>query len=136
MRKYFFLEEPVAKGRPRLTTIGGHARAFTPEKTRTYEYILRGLAQHQNTENKWQPLAGALKVKVKFFLTKPKSAKKRNYPIVKPDLDNFLKSSLDAFNDIIWIDDSQICVIEAAKEYSTNAGFIVLEVEQIENEQR
>ncbi len=75
----------------------------------------------------------ALSVKVTFYLTKPKSCGKRQYPEVKPDLDNLCKSFLDGCNGIVWEDDSLICELIARKEYSTTGGFIVLEVQPIES---
>ena len=130
-RQYVFQIEPVAKGRPRITTIGGSVRSFTPLKTRTYEACLARLAKLQNEDNGWNILDEPLSVKALFFLKKPKSAKKRNYPTSRPDLDNFLKC-LDSFNGIIWSDDSLICRIITSKEYSTSDGFIILEVETIQ----
>ena len=32
---------PVGKGRPRMSVRGGHARAYTPEKTIRYENLVR-----------------------------------------------------------------------------------------------
>lgn len=37
MIRFTIHDDPIGKGRPRLTTIGGHARAFTPAKTRKWE---------------------------------------------------------------------------------------------------
>lgn len=51
-----------------------------------------------------------------FTIKKPKSVK-RNYPTVKPDVDNFLKSLLDALNQIAYEDDAQIIEINASKKY-------------------
>ena len=39
-------------------------------------------------------------------------------PIVKPDLDNYTKSILDALNGLIWDDDAKIVHMELDKFYS------------------
>ncbi len=39
-------------------------------------------------------------------------------PIAKPDLDNYMKTYLDAFNDLLWLDDGQITNSGISKYYS------------------
>jgi len=52
----------------------------------------------------------------------------------KPDLDNTLKTSLDLFKNIIWIDDSQVTTIIANKKYSDEPKTIIKIVYDIEDE--
>lgn len=54
-----------------------------------------------------------------FYFLKPKSAKNRKYPSVKPDLDKLIRSTCDALTGILYKDDSQICEISARKHYCT-----------------
>lgn len=117
--------DPVAKGRARFTRQG---RAYTPAKTRSFESTLRSLAHDRMTI----PLpAGPLRVEVTYFFAPTKSGK-NCFPIVKPDLDNLIKS-LDAFNGIFWVDDKQIVEIEARKHYDWNrrVGSIHIVVSEI-----
>lgn len=107
--------DPVAKGRPRISTVGGRPIAFTPQETRTAERFMAAFARIYMNENKRQVLIGALSVEATFWLRKPKSVK-RLVPTTKPDLDNYIKM-LDAFNGILWEDDSQIFAITASKKY-------------------
>ena len=67
---------------------------------------------------------GAIRVELDFCLIRPKSSK-REYPTVKPDLDNYIKSVLDAMNGIILKDDSQIVSIEASKKYTSIEGIAI-----------
>ena len=107
---FFFPVEPVAKGRPRMTRTG---HAYTPQKTRDAETALRDLAVKYNCK----PFENAICVGMTFYITKPKSAKKRQMPTVKPDLDNLAKSA-DAFNGILWTDDALIVELHAYKKYA------------------
>jgi Holliday junction resolvase RusA-like endonuclease len=65
---------PVPKGRPRLSTFGGHARAFTPAKTRRYEDLIR-LEAGRVMEGLDQ-LQGALSVKIRAFMQTPQAIAK------------------------------------------------------------
>jgi Holliday junction resolvase RusA-like endonuclease len=115
---------PVPKGRPRLSTFGGHARAYTPQKTRRYEDLIR-LEAGRIMEGRDQ-LQGPLFVRVAAFMPIPKSLSKAKTaaaiggelrPQTKPDVDNFAKV-IDALNGIAWHDDSQVVHMVVSKHYS------------------
>lgn len=114
--------EPVGKGRPRFVRATGHA--FTPAKTRSYESALRYAAQVAMRGE--PPLAGPIRVLVRAYFPVPQSwsAKKRNAalsglmrPTVKPDWENIAKM-LDAFNEVVWVDDKQVVEGAIGKHYS------------------
>jgi Holliday junction resolvase RusA-like endonuclease len=90
---------PVAKGRPRLGK-GGHV--YTPAKTRDAERAIASCAQLAGVK----PLRGAVKVSLRFYLSRPKSAKNDD-PMTKPDLDNLAKTVLDA---LPWEHGDQQCI--------------------------
>ncbi len=114
--------EPVAKGRPRFVRATG--RAFTPEKTASYEARLGYAAQ---AVMRGRPLlTGALDVQVVIYRSIPVSKPKKwreaallgsVRPTSKPDWDNFGKI-LDSVNKIVWVDDSQIVEGRVQKFYS------------------
>ncbi len=67
----------------------------------------------------------ALKLVVEYHMPIPKSYSKRRAEeciqgphTKKPDLSNLIKFTEDAFNGIVWEDDSLICEIESRKFYS------------------
>ncbi|MFA7519593.1 RusA family crossover junction endodeoxyribonuclease [Shewanella sp.] len=100
---------PTPKGRARVAVIGGHARAYTPAKTRKAEndisYAIRQQCMGQGTFDAGVPLT----LYAKFFIDKPKSApKKMTAPVHRPDLDNYVKLLLDALNKFVIPDDSQV----------------------------
>jgi len=64
-----------------------------------------------------------LRVAVTFVMDRPKKLLGKKSPAGripyarKPDLDNFLKSTLDALNGFLWHDDSQVWFVAAEKVY-------------------
>jgi Holliday junction resolvase RusA-like endonuclease len=119
---------PVPKGRPRVTTRGGFARAFTPAKTRRYEDLIR-LEAGRVMEGRDQ-LQGPLSVKIRVFLPTPQAIAKHKTkgpaaemgdlrPITRQDVDNFCKAGLDSLNGIVWRDDSQVVELTVSKFYSS-----------------
>ena len=77
----------------------------------------------------WVPAKGAVRLQLRFYLAKPKTMPKgRTAPIVRPDIDNYIKLVMDALNELVYSDDSQIVYIEAHKMYSDVPGTeIILE---------
>lgn len=127
--------EPVAKARPRITKWG----AYTPEKTKNYETLVRELyiIQHGQTL-----LDGELSVDIKAYFTIPKSTSKKKKelmiskdirPIKKPDIDNVMKSVTDALNEIAYKDDSQIVSATVSKYYSEEPR-VEVEINKIQGE--
>ena len=95
---------PVAKARARTVGIStGTPHTYTPKKTEEYEEELRWLfkSQCRSPFTKGIPL----KVEITFFLPKPKRCKNQ-WPVTRPDLDNYVKAVFDAANGILWHDDS------------------------------
>lgn len=99
---------PVPKGRPRF--FRGHA--VTPKETRQFE---REFALRAAKFGPAEPLEGALAVSLVFQLPKPRSVK-RDYPSVRPDLDNFVKAVMDSMG-AFWLDDGQVVSLRADKRY-------------------
>jgi len=133
MEKLVFNIPPIAKGRPRISTRGGFARAYTPTLTRRYELAIAHLAREQ-----WphEPLKNAIKARITFYMGIPKSLSmaKRRHPIVKPDLDNLTKAIKDALNGIVWADDALIVQCDAQKIYDwahRRVG-VELQIEEVE----
>jgi len=121
----YILIDPKPKGRPRFARRGRFVTTYTPPETKAYEDILR-----RSLLEKWgqEPLPKEIPIgiDVVFHLPKPKSSK-NHYPIVKPDIDNFLKSILDALNGSVLQDDCSVVRLAAEKKYSTE-GFIELKI--------
>lgn len=78
---------------------------------------------------KGEPLDGPLAVSVDIYrpinkgTSKVRTKKKENKeirPVVRPDIDNYLKAVFDGLDKITWNDDAQIVVLNANKYYSTD----------------
>jgi Holliday junction resolvase RusA-like endonuclease len=120
---------PVPKGRPRLSRFG----TYTPEKTKRFENDVRLLVK--SLIGNQQPLETPIEVFLYFRLPVPQSySKKRTEaclsgsekPSKKPDLDNLAKGVMDAFNGLIYKDDSQIVEMHLTKVYDVKTGIDVL----------
>lgn len=122
---------PVPKGRPRLSRFG----TYTPEKTKRFENDVRLLVK--SLIGNQQPLETPLEVFLYFRLHVPQSySKKRteaclngsDRPILRStgDLDNHAKAVTDAFNGLVYKDDSQIVELHLTKVYDVKPGIDVL----------
>ena len=97
-------------------------RAFIPAKTRKY---MDKIGEELRSQCK-ETFEGPLHLDIKFLMKKPKTAK-RVMPSVRPDLDNLIKAVCDAATQAgIWLDDSQIVTMHAAKEYSDTPGISLM----------
>ncbi len=112
---------PTPKGRPKATSFGGHARLYTPTKTRksealTIATIRKELKDSFSTFEKDVPLH----LSATFFIPKPASSpKKVLYPVKRPDLDNYTKTLLDSLNQYLFPDDSQIVSMKLRKAFGS-----------------
>ena len=115
--------KPQGKGRARVSTYGGFARAYTPERTAAYENLIKVCY----SESGAGILENALKMTVTAFYGVPSSfsRKKRQSalngeirPTTKPDLDNVVKVVCDALNGLAYTDDKNIVELRAYKYYA------------------
>ncbi len=129
---------PVAKQRPKFSRQGPFVRSYTPDKTVSYENLVK-LAWMQRAEEPFsepiRKLEGAIKAELRLFFPIPKSESKKRKeqmlngkirPTKKPDADNCIKSVLDALNKIAFDDDGQVVEILAYKFYSDNPKAVVI----------
>lgn len=116
--------EPTGKARPRVYRVNGQTRTTTPEKTLSYENLVKWIVSESMQVEK---LTGEIEANIKAFYSIPKSMTKKNrqlieegklHPTKKPDLDNVAKIILDALNGIAYKDDSQVVRLHIEKEYA------------------
>lgn len=130
---------PQGKGRARVSTMGGFARAYTPEKTAKYENLVRLCYIEQYRQAK---LKGAVRAVITAYYPIPKSfsrVKRENAikgllrPQIKPDADNVVKVIMDALNGLAYDDDRQVVQIFISKYYGEACVKVVLEDESEED---
>ena len=125
--------KPQGKGRARAFVRAGHVGHYTPEKTRSYEGLIRALAlQEMQGKNPTEKPVRA-EIYVAFGVPDSWPAWKRMAAIsgeisatVKPDADNVAKAVKDALNGICWIDDCQVVSLSVHKYYSKYPQFTVV----------
>jgi Holliday junction resolvase RusA-like endonuclease len=122
----------VGKGRPKFARRGNFVTAYTPEKTASYENLVKLYAAEAMKGR--DLITGPVDVRMLLFVTPPASwsQKKRIsalngviFPTSKPDLDNSAKLALDACNEIVWKDDKQVVDLVVRKRYSETARAMV-----------
>lgn len=135
MIKLTFDFPPVAQARPRATRFGRGIRLYDLKQVHAYK---AQLAESARFMYHGKPLSGALRVELWFYRQVQKSISKKeralrltgaHRPTVKPDTDNFIKSTLDGLNGLLWEDDRQIVDIIVHKYYSDHPR-IEIEVEE------
>ena len=132
--------EPVAQGRPRISTASGYARAYDPAKSRNYKDYIRYAASQQM--NGQQPLQGALGLSVRVYREIPKSMSKKKAeqaeqglirPTTKPDLDNYVKGIKDSLKSICWRDDGQVVAyVEPFGKYYSSKPRVEITVKEMD----
>jgi Holliday junction resolvase RusA-like endonuclease len=125
--KWTFEVCPVAASRPR---IGKHGAYYTGSY-KEFRKLAVSEVWRQIGED-FIPLEGPLNVSIQCCVTRPKNTKLQ-YP--RGDVDNFIKSCLDAGNGRIWLDDTQVVRIQATKEWTSSndvKGYFTVDVENAE----
>jgi Holliday junction resolvase RusA-like endonuclease len=120
---------PVGKQRARYVKRGNFVQTYTPEKTRTYESLIKEAAIEAMGSS--EPLETPVTLYLYIRVPMPKSYSKKRIeaclngseqPTKKPDASNILKSVEDGMNSVVYKDDSQIVNIHVTKVYSSEAG--------------
>lgn len=127
MVKFEFDIAPVEQARPRATRMSKGIRLYDPKKVSIFKRQLGMLAKQQMLDRGLEPYDGPLEVCMEFYRPVQASVSKKeralrllgvHRPTVKPDLDNYIKSTSDALNGILWADDNCIVGLEAKKYYA------------------
>ena len=123
-------EAPIGSPRPRFRNTGRFVQTYMPTSyTKHKDYIREQMPETLLNKN--------LKVTLLFYFKPPKSWSKRKkllaigqYKRTKPDIDNLIKTVLDAANEKVWNDDNQIVEIRSIKQYA-EVPKIIMEVEEV-----
>lgn len=123
---------PVGKGRPKFARRGAFVTTYTPEKTASYENLVK-LAAAEAMRGR-AIIDGAVAVTIALFVTPPASWSQKKQraalehvtmPTSKPDVDNVIKGIFDAMNDIVFRDDKQVVDLSVKKRYAETPRAVV-----------
>lgn len=120
------LGQPAPQGSffARIIGKGREARAIVVadnKHTEPWRRDVHAAADSAKLAASWLQLNEPCSVEVVFFLDRPPSvAKSRRWPAVRPDLDKYVRSTLDALVTAhVLADDSRVVRIVAEKRYAT-----------------
>ena len=114
------------QGRPRAVRMGAGVRMYDPPKSKAYKQMVAAVVRSHMNINGIQTITAPIAVHLNFYFTPPKSYSKKRIQAIeakeelftkKPDLDNLAKSILDACNNLLFKDDSQIIGLTIGKHY-------------------
>ena len=121
--------EPQGQGRPRVGSVAGQARMFTPAKTLAYEGVIAFAAQQAMDGRAL--IAGPVLLEMHMLHPIRDSWSKKKKagalageiaPTIKCDADNCLKAVCDALNNIVWKDDVQVVNVSLSKRFAETPG--------------
>jgi Holliday junction resolvase RusA-like endonuclease len=111
---YVVTGTPKAQPRPRAYNFHGRTRMYNPDSAD----IWKAQVMMAHKEAGVPLLVGPVSIHLTFYLkrTKTGAASKCAFPTCKPDLDNLVKSTMDALTDIgAWQDDAAVVGLHAWK---------------------
>jgi Holliday junction resolvase RusA-like endonuclease len=118
--RIFIPGDPVAQPRPKVSTVGGFARAYVDAKHPCH-------AMREAIKLIWQSqvgrcLTGPVSVRMVFWFERPKGhSKTRRFKsepkASRPDIDNLCKLVMDGLNGVAYDDDGQVYWLFAEKRY-------------------
>lgn len=131
--KFTVLGEPQGKGRPRFTKVGQYVKTYTPDKTVSYENLVK-LEYRRQCKDYMFEKGRPVDIRILAYYPIPKSVSKKKQammianelrPMKKPDTDNVVKVVLDSLNQIAYHDDVQAVDCQVRKFYSENPRVVV-----------
>lgn len=131
--KFTVLGEPTGKGRPRFRSAGNLVQTYTPDKTVSYENLIKTEYRRQCHDFKFEN-TDQLDVRITAYYGIPKSKPKKTQklmeehilrPLKKPDADNVIKAVLDSLNNIAYHDDTQVVDLQIRRFYSRDPRLVV-----------
>jgi len=125
--------KPTGKGRPKFFRRGNFVGTYTPEKTASYENLVKVIfmeAAAKSSEWKKADRETPIRATISCWTDVPASwSKKKKMAAIwntkKPDSDNVAKIILDALNGLAFEDDSQVVALDVQKRYGSGQNTTV-----------
>lgn len=118
MIQFFIPGVPIPQARSRTFWHKGLNRYCTmnPKDSDVWRSIVKARAYPFRPK---EPIDFPVRVNMEFYVPRPANAKGREWAFVRPDLDNYIKGTLDALQGAHFFkDDSRVVWLEAKKLYS------------------
>jgi Holliday junction resolvase RusA-like endonuclease len=139
MLTYMVEGNPIGKGRPKFARRGSFVSTYTPTKTRDYENVIKEVAKKAMGSNEILETPVTVAIYITVPIPASYSKKRREAclggserPIKKPDIDNVAKCFLDAMNEIVYKDDTQVLTLHITKVYGTVGMVEVMVAEDLD----
>jgi len=119
------------RGRKKRIAYASSRKRGKPHPIYEYKETLKFQALKVLKDNPNWDKKRPMDVGITFVFGRPKKFAEgdRRVHCCKPDVDNLTKSVLDAFNDVLWGDDSQVTDLRVGKRYSASDEDACVEVE-------
>lgn len=118
MITFFVRGKPEPQGSTKGFNRGGKVIITTTNKNlHQWRDLVAAVAQQYAPA---QLIDGPIRLGVTFWMPRPKTTK-RIYPTVAPDLDKLIRAIGDALTNVIWVDDSRVVEVRAAKRYASES---------------
>ncbi|GAA3723099.1 RusA family crossover junction endodeoxyribonuclease [Salinicoccus jeotgali] len=128
--------KPVPQPRPRVyQAASGKSKAVNSRRSRTYKRLVKLTAKSYMNRQRLTIAECPITVHLTFVFTPPKSYTKKKLKAIedgslvyqkKPDLDNLAKGILDALNETVYKDDSQIVELNVRKQYGDTDHVLIV----------
>lgn len=121
-----FYGKVYSKGRPRFS---GKGHTYTPANTRKFERAVKDFLELENCPYVFHPVRVLITLVDPFpksmgTLERTLASKGVTFSTVG-DVDNRAKSILDACNDVLLMDDSQVSSLHVSRQYGLREGFSI-----------
>ncbi|MCP3997107.1 MAG: RusA family crossover junction endodeoxyribonuclease [bacterium] len=131
-----FAPKPVQSAKVRLLPISKRCPVCKQSKSRPVVYQPRDVEAYKKdmavclgVSHRGDPIDEPLFVHIVLHVERPKSAKKRPYPMTKPDLDNYVKPVMDALEQgQVIANDSRIVARLEEKVYAEEMPKVVVRI--------
>ncbi|MGZ9777094.1 RusA family crossover junction endodeoxyribonuclease [Staphylococcus pseudintermedius] len=128
-------DKPMGSPRPRFRRVKQFVQTYMPTHYTKHKKFIADQMPNLPSEKD-------IKLTVEFYFPPSKSWSKKKliamltrYKNTKPDLDNLLKTVLDAGNGKLWNDDNQIVEIRTFKKWDSVARTVLI-IEELNNDEQ
>lgn len=127
MIRFFAAGNPVPQARPRTFWHEAARKYVTmnPRSSEAWKEIVKAKALPNRPKT---PIEFPVRLLLDFFLPRPKGAKTKVWADVRPDLDNYVKGTVDALQQANFFKDDAVVVWMEAKKFYSSDGRVGVQI--------